>query len=234
MKKRFIESPHNMTFLNGWIGERLAEEWLKMKGYDVESKTLEPRGTDKATSSGDIDLIAKKGSEEVIYVEVKSWGKNPLNPSWLVEFMLERKKLNTLFIRRSDATQHILIYRFPPTGSFIYKGNLKYIKKLISGYNVPNDLIRNLSGEPSRKFVEVILEYLVHRKAGEHIKFNIIYFEQFLEELSKHDKLDNYYHMLKEELFRYFDKSFRQITSSSLGSDSSTQRCRNIAPSTNN
>ena len=85
------DSPDDIFFLNGWIGERLVEEWLKLKGYAVKRATRIPRGTKNATSSGDIDLVAKKGSE-VRFVEVKSWSKKyRLGLSWLVEFMLDRK-----------------------------------------------------------------------------------------------------------------------------------------------
>ena len=91
------DSPDNIFFPNGWIGERLAEQWLQSKGYRVERAIPQRRGTENGTSSGDIDLVAKKRSK-VLYVEVKFWAKkSALTPSWLVEFMLERKKLNTLF-----------------------------------------------------------------------------------------------------------------------------------------
>ena len=101
------DSPNDIFFLNGWIGERLAEEWLKGKGYAVKRAVRSSRGTENATSSGNIDLVAKKGSE-VRYIEVKSWSKKyPLGLSWLVEFMLDRKKLNTLLEKHKDATHHI-------------------------------------------------------------------------------------------------------------------------------
>lgn len=207
------DSPDNIFFLNGWIGERLAEQWLQSKGYRVERAIPQRRGTENATSSGDIDLVAKKGSE-VLYVEVKFWAKKyALTPSWLVEFMLERKKLNTLFEQHRDATHYMLIYRYPATGNFIYRSELKYVKSIVSHYKVPLDLIHKISGQPSRKFVEVVLEYLLHKNAGKKVKFEIVYFKQILEELGKAQRLDDYRSILKEELIKYLDASYSQVLS---------------------
>lgn len=176
-------SPDSIFFLNGWIGERLAEEWLKSKGYRVECAIPQSRGTENAMSSGDIDLVGKKESQ-VLYVEVKFWGKKyTLTPSWLVEFMLERKKLNTLFEQHRDATHYMLIYRYAATGTFIYRSNFKYVKILLSRYKIPLDLIFKISGQPSSNFVEAVLKYLVHKNAGNKVKFEIVYFKQILEEL---------------------------------------------------
>jgi len=216
------DSPHSIFFLNGWIGERLAQEWLQSKGYHVERAIPQRRGTKSATSSGDIDLVAKKESK-VIYVEVKFWAKKyTLTPSWLVEFMLERKKLNTLFEQHRDATHYMLIYRYPATGTFMYRNELKYVKSLVSHYKVPLDLIQKISGQPSSKFVEVVLEYLVHKNAGKKAKFEIVYFKQILEELWNTQRPDDYRSILKEELIKYFDASYSQVVSMHKDSSNSS------------
>jgi len=221
-RKISTDLPDRIFFLNGWIGERVAQEWLKSKGYRVERAIPQRRGTKSATSSGDIDLVAKKESE-VLYVEVKFWAKKyTLTPSWLVEFMLERKKLNTLFEQHRDATHYMLIYRYAATGIFVYRSKFKYVKSLLSRYKIPLDLMLKISGQPSSKFVEVVLEYLVHKNAGKKVEFEIVYFKQILEELWKSQRTDNYSSMLKEELIKYFDASYSQVVSMREDSCNST------------
>lgn len=202
------------TFLNGWIGVRLAEEWLRARGFRVESKVAQRRGTEKATSSGDIDLVAKKGSE-TIYIEVKFWGsgskKYTLSPSWLVEFMLDRRKLNTLFERHEDATGYWLLYRYPASGTFVYGAGLQFVKRLISRYEVPQHLIQELSGQSRRRFVEEVLRFLVHKKVGKEIQFEVIYFDRILRELGK-EQLKETRSVLRNEALTLFDEAYSTIT----------------------
>ncbi len=204
------DSLSKVTFLNGWIGERLTELWLRSRGYQIRRAVQQHRGTKKATSSGDIDLVAKKGSK-VLYIEVKSWEKNRLNPSWLVQFMLDRNKLNTLFEKHADATDYILVYRYPATGIFKYSSKAKYIKTLVSRYNVPRPLILAISGQPASRFAYVVLDYLVHKNVGEKVRFKIIYFKEILDNLTTTNNISKCQSALKEELLTLFDDTFSQI-----------------------
>jgi len=202
-------------FLNGWIGVRLAEQWLRVKGFDVERSIAQRRGTEKAVSSGDIDLVARKASK-TLYVEVKFWGagRKPytLIPSWLVEFMLDRKKLNTLFERHEDATEYLLVYRYPSEGTFKYDPTrkYKYIDRLVSHYKVPLSLIRQLSGHSSQEFAEKVLRFLVRKHVGKEVEFSIVYFQQILEELDQ-AQLDECRMSLKGELLNLFEGSYSDI-----------------------
>lgn len=195
-------SDREATFLNGWIGERLAALWLELKGYEVVTSTPQRRGTEKATSSGDIDLIAKKG-DEIIYAEVKCWSKkSSLTPSWLVQFMLERNKLNTLFEQHSNATHHMLIFGHPASGTFKYPNNSKYVEQLIYDYGIPQDFLRNMAGQTTTKFVEGILKFLVHNN-NKDVVFSVVYFKQIIEELRQMDILDSCRSLIEEELSAY-------------------------------
>ena len=200
-------------FLNGWIGVRLAEKWLRVKGFDVERSIAQRRGTEKAVSSGDIDLVARNASGTV-YIEVKFWGAGskpyPLNPSWLVKFMLDRNKLNTLFEPHQDATGYMLLYRNPATKTFAYRDGLKFVDRLVSHYKVPLDLIRGLSGQSSQEFAETVLRFLVQKRVGRDVEFRIVYFKQILKELGQ-ARLDAYRTHLKGELLTLFETIYSDV-----------------------
>lgn len=204
-----------LFFLNGWIGVRLAERWLQTKGFSVKRSVPQRRGTEGAVSSGDIDLVARKASK-TLYVEVKFWGAGTkpytLIPSWLVEFMLDRKKLNTLFERHEDATEYLLVYRYPSEGTFKYNPTrkYKYIDRLVSHYKVPLSLIRQLSGQSYSKFTEEVLRFLVRKRLGKEVKFSLVYFQQILEELGQ-AQLDECRMSLKGELLNLFEGSYSDI-----------------------
>jgi len=204
-----------MFFLNGWIGMRLAEQWLMAKGFCMERSIPQRRGTENAVSSGDIDLIASKPSKsETIYVEVKFWGSGSkpysLTPSWLVEGMLNKNKLNTLFESHKEATGYMLIYRTPAFGTFVYDKEHKYINQLISKYEVPRELIQELSGRSSQEFAENILRFIVQERVGMKVKFEIVYFQQILKEIGQ-EKLDSYQLELMNELATLFESIYSDI-----------------------
>lgn len=200
------------NFLNGWIGQKLAEKWLKSRGYNVESHVKQQRGTEKSVSSGDIDLIAKKGAQ-VIYIEVKFWSnKSSLTPSWLVQFMLARNKLNTFFEEHADATKYMLIFRFPSNNIFEYKNTSKYIKTLMTNYHVPEKLLQRLSGKPVTEFCEEILKHIITAKSGAKVDFGIIYIDKILSDLGK-ATTKSYRAFLEVELQTIFQQKYEEITS---------------------
>ncbi len=204
-----------LFFLNGWIGVRLAERWLQTKGFCVERSVPQRRGTENAVSSGDIDLVARKAAE-TLYVEVKFWGGGsnpyPLNPSWLVEFMLDRGKLNTLFEPHHDATGYMLLYRTPPTKTFVYRDGLKFVDRLVSHYEyeVPLDLIRELSGQSSQEFAETVLRFLVQKRVSKEVEFRIVYFQQIFKELGQAG-VDAHRSDLRNELVTLFESTYSDV-----------------------
>lgn len=204
----------NETFLNGWIGERLAEQWFKLKGYSVEHSVSQQRGTEDATSAGDVDLIAKKNSE-IIYIEVKFWEKDTLNPSWLVQFMLGKKLLKTLFETHQDATEHMLIFRYPSRHIFRFEKseNYKYIKSLIKDHQVPLRLLRSIDGQAADVFAKTIIEHLIKHKVKNQIGFRIVYFKEIINDLVTNGRIDDCRVSLEKELNDIFRNTFSKTTS---------------------
>ena len=199
-------------FLNGYIGQRLTEEWLRSENYEVQREVKQIRGTEKAVSSGDIDIIARKGSE-IQHVEVKFWERYPLTPSWLVQFMLDRKKLNTLFEKCEGVNGYILVYRFPGTGIFVYQDGLKYLKELHDKYSIPEEFLRRLTNKPVTDFVQEVLTYLVRRKTESKAQLRIVYFDEILRGLKRLNSLEIIRAKLEAELLRYFHQTYSDVTS---------------------
>lgn len=73
----------------GRLGENVAEEFLKKKGYRIKARNYRCR-------TGEIDLIAEQ-NEYLVFVEVKSryFSQNMVNPLLSITHK-KRKKLRTL------------------------------------------------------------------------------------------------------------------------------------------
>ena len=84
----------------GQFGEKIAEKYLKKKGYQMLGKNYE-EGLVSGPSRGEIDIIAKKDGA-VIFVEVKTLLKNrrpgtfsDMSPEDKVDFKKQRKLIKT-------------------------------------------------------------------------------------------------------------------------------------------
>ena len=84
----------------GQFGEKIAEKYLKKKGYQILDKNYE-EGLVSGPSRGEIDIISRKDGT-VIFVEVKTLLKNhrpeafsAISPEDKVDFTKQRKLIKT-------------------------------------------------------------------------------------------------------------------------------------------
>jgi len=91
----------------GILGEKIAEKYLKRKGYKILEKNYSPNFI-SGPQRGEIDIIAKK-EDTIIFVEVKAlrfvlpWPESsrrlaqdkPFNPEDKVDFLKQRKIIKT-------------------------------------------------------------------------------------------------------------------------------------------
>jgi putative endonuclease len=79
----------------GFLGEKIAENYLKKKGYQILDKNYSFRIPDNP-QRGEIDIVAKKG-DIISFFEVKTL-KNPsleISPEEKVDFSKQRKLIKT-------------------------------------------------------------------------------------------------------------------------------------------
>jgi putative endonuclease len=81
----------------GVLGEKIAENYLKKKGYKILEKNYSP-GFVSGPNIGEIDLIAKK-QDVVVFVEVKTLQKSGLSedfsPETKVNYSKQKKIIKT-------------------------------------------------------------------------------------------------------------------------------------------
>ena len=80
----------------GILGEKIAENYLKKKGYKILEKNYSPSFV-SGPNIGEIDLIAKK-QDVIVFVEVKTLKENSFSdfsPEMKVDYQKQRKIIKT-------------------------------------------------------------------------------------------------------------------------------------------
>ena len=86
----------------GPIGETIAAVYLRKLGYRIVDRNVRTR-------RGEIDLVARHGGDELVFVEVKSWRRMPAEG---LEHAIDRRKQGRMIaVARSYVALNAVRYR---------------------------------------------------------------------------------------------------------------------------